>query len=253
MWFRFSSALRFCILSLVYWFTKMKTLNNKWALVTGSSRGIGRAIAIALAERGCNVVLHARTMDHLTDINKQIKNLNVQTHCVVGELSTQSGIDAVITGVKARPGYVDILYNNAAISNESKSVFEFSPQEWLQTFQVNLFAMVQLCATFGPGMRERGYGRIVNVTSGIKDQPNLAPYSASKAAVDKYTQDLAVEFKGSNVLVNHIDPGWIKTDLGGSNAWEDVSSVIPGMLVPVLLDDNRPSGRFYAAQDFKGL
>jgi NAD(P)-dependent dehydrogenase (short-subunit alcohol dehydrogenase family) len=123
----------------------------------------------------------------------------------------------------------------------------------MQTFQVNLFAMAQLCAAFGPGMRERGFGRIVNVTSGIKGQPNLAPYSASKAAVDKYTQDLAQEFAGSNVLVNHIDPGWIKTDLGGPDAWEEVSTVLPGMLVPVLLDDNGPSGRLYAAQDFKGL
>jgi len=231
----------------------MKTLNGKWALITGSSRGIGRAIAVALAERSCNIVLHARTMDHLNAVKEQINKLNVKVHCVVGELATQAGIDSVIAGVKAGPGYVDILYNNAAISNQSKPVFEFSPREWMQTFQVNLFAMAQLCAAFGPGMRERGYGRIVNVTSGIRDQPNLAPYSASKAAVDKYTQDLAVEFKGSNVLVNHIDPGWIKTDLGGPNAWEEVSSVIPGMLVPVLLDDDGPTGRFYAAQDFKGL
>ena len=231
----------------------MKTLNSKWALITGSSRGIGRAIAVALAEHGCNVVLHARTLDHLSDVSEQISELKVQTHCVAGELSTSTGIDAVIAGVKSGPGYVDILYNNAAITNTSKNVFEFSPQEWMQTFQVNLFAMAQLCAAFGPGMRQRGYGRIVNVTSGIKDQPNLAPYSASKAAVDKYTQDLAIEFKGSNVLVNHIDPGWIKTDLGGPDAWEEISTVIPGMLVPVLLDDNGPSGRFYAAQDFKGL
>lgn len=231
----------------------MKTLNGKWALVTGSSRGIGRAIVVALAERGCNMVLHARTLDHLSTINEQIKKLGIQTHCVAGELATQTGIEAVIAGVTSGPGYVDILYNNAAITNTSKSVFEFSPQEWLQTFQVNLFAMAQLCAAFGPGMRQRGYGRIVNVTSGIKDQPNLAPYSASKAAVDKYTQDLAVEFKGSNVLVNHIDPGWIKTNLGGPDAWEEVSTVIPGMLVPVLLDNNGSSGRFYAAQDFKGL
>lgn len=231
----------------------MKTLNGKWALVTGSSRGIGRAIATALAERGCNIVLHAREMDHLRSIEMEIKQRGASTHCVAGELATQDGIDAIIAGVKSGPGYVDILYNNAAISNTSKHVFEFSPQEWAQTFQVNVFAMAQLCAAFGPGMRTRGYGRIVNVTSGIKDQPNLAPYSASKAAVDKYTQDLAVEFKGSNVLVNHIDPGWIKTDLGGPNAWEEVLSVIPGMLVPVLLDNNGPSGRFYAAQDFKGL
>jgi len=231
----------------------MKTLNGKWALVTGSSRGIGRAIAIALAERGCNVVLHARTLDHLQSISKDVAVHGVRVQCVAGELATQAGIDSIIAAVNANPGYVDILYNNAAISNQSKSVFEFSAQEWMQTFQVNLFAMAQLCAAFGPGMRERGFGRIVNVTSGIKGQPNLAPYSASKAAVDKYTQDLAQEFAGSNVLVNHIDPGWIKTDLGGPDAWEEVSTVLPGMLVPVLLDDNGPSGRLYAAQDFKGL
>jgi len=231
----------------------MKRLDNKWALVTGSSRGIGRAIAKALAERGCNIVLHARAMEHLGPIKANIAALGVNVHCVAGELATQAGVDAVVDGVKAGPGYIDILYNNAAVSNQSTPVFEFAAAEWLRTFQVNLFAMVQLCAAFGPGMRERGYGRIVNVTSGIAGQPNLAPYSASKAAVDKYTQDLAVEFKGSNVLVNHVDPGWIKTDLGGPDAWEEVSTVIPGMLVPVLLDDNGPSGRFYAAQDFKGL
>ena len=231
----------------------MKTLNGKWALVTGSSRGIGCAIAIALAKRGCNVVLHARELANLQSIHDTITKMGVSVHSVAGELGTPAGIESIIAGVKSGPGYIDILYNNAAISNTSKSVFEFSLQEWTETFQVNLFAMVQLCASFGPSMRERGYGRIVNVTSGIKDQPNLAPYSASKAAVDEYTQDLAVEFKGSNVLVNHIDPGWIKTDLGGPNAWEEVASVIPGMLVPVLLDDNGPSGRFYAAQDFKGL
>jgi len=231
----------------------MKRLDNKWALVTGSSRGIGRAIAKALAERGCNIVLHARAMEHLGPIKANIAALGVNVHCVAGELATQVGVDAVVDGVKAGPGYIDILYNNAAVSNQSTPVFEFAAAEWLRTFQVNLFAMVQLCAAFGPGMRERGYGRIVNVTSGIAGQPNLAPYSASKAAVDKYTQDLAVEFKGSNVLVNHVDPGWIKTDLGGPDAWEEVSTVIPGMLVPVLLDDNGPSGRFYAAQDFKGL
>ncbi len=231
----------------------MKRLDNKWALVTGSSRGIGRAIVKALAERGCNMVLHARTLAHLSSINAEITAMNVKTHCIAGELSTQAGIDAIIAGVKAGPGYVDILYNNAAVSNQSTPVFEFSAAEWLRTFQVNVFAMAQLCAAFGPSMRERGYGRIVNVTSGIAGQPDLAPYSASKAAVDKYTKDLAVEFKDSNVLVNHIDPGWIKTDLGGPNAWEEVSSVIPGMLVPVLLDDKGPSGRFYAAQDFKGL
>ena len=231
----------------------MKTLNNKWALVTGSSRGIGRAVAKALAERGCNLVLHARSLENLAATVADIKAYDIQFHLVSGELDSSEGVAAVIDGVMAGPGYVDILFNNAAINNASTPVFEFTQAEWMRTFQINLFSMVQLCAAFGPGMRERGFGRIINTTSGIAGQPNLAPYSASKAAVDKYTRDLAVEFKDCNVLVNHVDPGWIRTDLGGPDAWEDVDSVIPGMLVPALLDDNGPTGRFYAAQDFKGL
>ena len=231
----------------------MAALKGKWALVTGSSRGIGRAVAVALAARGANLILHGRQVHHLEHTLAEVKALGVQTHVVAGELATAEGIAAVIAGVKEGPGYVDILYNNAAINNTPTPVFEFTAEEWLRTFQVNLFALVQLTAAFAPGMRERGYGRIINTTSGIAGQPNLAPYSASKAAVDKYTQDLAAEFKGTNVLVNHVDPGWIKTDLGGPDAWEEVDTVIPGMLVPALLADNGPSGRFYAAQDFKGL
>src|SRR5690606_28173800 len=113
-----------------------------------------------------------------------------------------------------------ILYNNAAIINESTAMLEFTQTEWRRTFQINLFAMVQLCNAFAPAMRQRRWGRIINMTSGIAGQPNLAPYSASKAAVDKFTQDLACELKDDNVLVNHVDPGWIKTDLGGADAWE---------------------------------
>jgi NAD(P)-dependent dehydrogenase (short-subunit alcohol dehydrogenase family) len=102
-------------------------------------------------------------------------------------------------------------------------------------------------------MKRRGYGRIVNVTSGIKDTPNLAPYGVSKAAVDKYTSDLAAELKDSNVLVNRLDPGWLKTDLGGPDAMYPVEDVLPGALVPALLDDNGPSGELFAAQDYRML
>jgi NAD(P)-dependent dehydrogenase (short-subunit alcohol dehydrogenase family) len=71
--------------------------------------------------------------------------------------------------------------------------------------------------------------------------------------VDKYSRDLAAELRGTNVLVNYLDPGWLKTDMGGPNAENTVETVLPGALVPALLDDNGPSGRFYAAQDYKML
>lgn len=228
-------------------------LSGKWALVTGSSRGIGRQIALGLANCGCNVIVHGRTTASTEKTLELLGKYAVETYRVAGDLETDAGVHAVIDGVNKGPAVVDILYNNAAISNTPTPVFEFTMDEWLRTFRVNLFAMIRLCNAFAPGMRERGFGRIVNLTSGIADQPNLAPYSVSKAAVDKYSRDLAFELKDDNVLVNYIDPGWLQTDLGGPNAWNEVETVLPGVLVPALLEDNGPTGRFYAAQDFKYL
>jgi NAD(P)-dependent dehydrogenase (short-subunit alcohol dehydrogenase family) len=231
----------------------MKLLENKWTLVTGSSRGVGQQIALGLAERQCNIIVHGRTKQNVAETLRLLKAYDVQTRVVVGELSSRKGIDAIIAGVKAGPNRVDILYNNAAIQNEWKSIWKITPEEWQAIFQVNVFAMVALCNAFAPGMKRRGYGRIINLTSGIRDIPQLAPYSVSKAAVDKYSRDLAAELQGTNVLVNYLDPGWLKTDMGGPNAEHTVETVLPGALVPALLDDFGPSGRFYAAQDYREL
>ena len=226
---------------------------GKWALVTGSSRGIGQQIAMGLAQRGCHVVLHGRSVDSTKATQTLLKEYDVNVHVASGDLATDEGVQAVIDVVLAGPGHVDILYNNAAIMSPWMDIFELSKADWLQTFQVNLWAMIALCKAFVPGMQERKYGRIINLTSGIADQPNLAPYSVSKAAVDKYSRDLAVAVKDDNVLVNYLDPGWLKTDMGGPNAFEEVETVLPGALVPALLEDNGPTGRFFAAQDFKYL
>ena len=229
-------------------------VRGRWALVTGSSRGIGQEIALGLARLGAHVIVHGRSLEHCDATLGRLAEAGLAGHAVAGDLATAAGVQAVIDGVHAvRADGVDILYNNAAINNVPTPVFEFAMDEWQRTFQINVFAMVQLCAAFVPGMSARKFGRVVNLTSGIAGQPNLAPYSASKAAVDKYTDDLACACKADNVLVNRVDPGWIKTDLGGPDAWESVDTVVPGVLVPALLEDNGPTGRFFAAQDFKGL
>jgi NAD(P)-dependent dehydrogenase (short-subunit alcohol dehydrogenase family) len=231
----------------------MRLLENRWALVTGSSRGIGREIVLGLAKRKCNVVVHGREIGHTRETADLAKGSGVRVAAVAGDLGAREGIDAILRGTAQATDRVDILYNNAAIQNAWKSVWEITLDEWLAVFQVNLFAMVALCNGLVPGMLRRGYGRIINLTSGIQDTPSLAPYGVSKAAVDKYTRDLAAELRGTNVLANLLDPGWLKTDMGGPNAEHDVASVLPGALVPALLEDNGPSGRFYAAQDFKYL
>jgi 3-oxoacyl-[acyl-carrier protein] reductase len=231
----------------------MKLLEGKWALVTGSSRGIGRQIAKGLAERKCNLIVHGRKPENTARTVELLKSCGVKVHSVSGELSSREGIQSVIDGVRSGPGQVDILYNNAAVMSIWKPIWEVTAEEWLDIFRINLLAMIALCNVFAPEMKRRGYGRIINLSSGIKDTPNLAPYGVSKAAVDKYTRDLAAELKGSNVLVNYLDPGWLKTDLGGKDAMYPVEDVLPGALVPALLDDNGPSGQLFAAQDYRML
>ena len=231
----------------------MKLLQGKWALVTGSSRGIGQQIATGLAERKCNLVVHGRKPENTARTVELLGSYGVQVHIVSGELSSKEGIQGVIDGVRSGPGHVDILYNNAGVMCAWKPIWEVTREEMLDIFQINLFAMIALCNAFGPEMKRRGYGRIINLSSGIKDTPQLTAYGISKAAVDKYTRDLAFELHGSNVLVNYLDPGWLQTDLGGEHATYPVEDVLPGALVPALLEDYGPSGQLFAAQDYRML
>ena len=231
----------------------MISLKNRTALITGSSRGIGRQIAVGLARHGCDIVLHGRSTGNLDATEKLLKNFEVQVFKVAGKLDAGEGIDAIVSGVAGGPGHIDILYNNAAVMSPWIAIEKTPLDVWLKTLQVNLFAVISLCSAFVPGMKERGFGRVINLTSGIKDTPHLAPYGVSKAAIDKYSRELAADCRGTNVLVNYLDPGWLRTDLGGPDAMFDVDTVLPGALVPALLEDNGPTGRFFSAQDYKYL
>lgn len=229
----------------------MKKLENRLALVTGSSRGIGQQIAIGLASEGCNVILHGRTKENCQQTLDLLSPYGVQTDTVEGDLSSIEDVHKLIDTVLDKYGYVDILYNNAAISTSPKEIWDFTLEDWNRIFQVNLYSMVLTCNAFAPIMKHRGYGRIINLSSGIKDQPSLAPYSVSKAAVDKFTQDLSVALKGSGVLANYLDPGWIRTDMGGPSAPNDVVSVLPGAIIPALFDNDGPNGQGFNAQELK--
>ena len=229
----------------------MESLKDKWALVTGSSRGIGQQVAMGLAQVNCNVIVHGRTPGSTAETLRLLERYPVEPFAIAGDLSTEDGVREVIDGARSAPAPIDILYNNAGVMNEWQPMWEVSRDTWLAVLQVNLLAMIALCNAFAPGMKERGYGRIINLTSGIAGTPHLAPYSVSKGAVDKYTQDLAAELRGSNVLANTLDPGWLKTDMGGPDADHEVSTVLPGAIVPALLDDGGPTGQRFAAQDYR--
>ncbi|MBN1980405.1 MAG: SDR family oxidoreductase [Chitinivibrionales bacterium] len=231
----------------------MKKLQGKWALITGSSRGIGQQIALGLSQHGCNCIIHGRKIEHTEKTVKLLAPYDVKIKTVAGDFATEQGVESVIRAVMSEVGHIDILYNNAGIQNDFIDVWTISLSEWKSLFQINLFSIVQLCNAFIPTMVQRGWGRVINTSSGIQDVPQLTPYSVSKAAIDKLCLDLAAQLKETKVLVNALDPGWLRTDLGGPEAEYDVETVLPGALAPLLTENQIPNGASYHAHTFKNL
>jgi NAD(P)-dependent dehydrogenase (short-subunit alcohol dehydrogenase family) len=231
---------------------KKADVNGKWALVTGASRGIGRQISLGLADHGCNVILHSRLDSNTSGLAAEVSAKGVQVRQVSAELASASEVDAVLEGLLRNGPPVDIVYNNAAIMTPYRSDWTKVPaDDFTRSFEVNVTALIRISHAFLPGMLERGWGRIINVTSGIADQPELIAYAVSKAAVDKFVRDTVVKLKDTGVLMNLLDPGWLRTDLGGPHAPGAVESVLPGALVPALIDDGT-SGELFRAQDWAG-
>lgn len=228
----------------------MIKLKGKNAFVTGSSRGVGQQIAIGLAKLGCNIIVHGRTKESCLDTMKILEGYDVEVFSVFGDLSFESHIRKLVLQVKGLNIDIDILYNNAAIMTPfHEDIWQHSWEEWMLSFQVNVFAIHSLCGAFIPKMMERGFGRVINTTSGIKNMPELAPYGATKAAVDKLTEDISVKLKGTGVRINTLDPGWLRTDMGGVNAEHPVEAVLPGALAPALVENDGPNGQFFSAID----
>ncbi len=228
-------------------------ISGKWALVTGASRGIGRQVSLALADKGCNVVLHSRDASHTAELAAEIVAKGVKVAQVGAELSDQAQVDRLVAETLQATGGIDILYNNAAVMTPYRNDWlNFPAEDFRASFEVNVISLIRLCHAFIPGMKTKGWGRIVNVTSGVADQPQMTAYAASKAAVDKYVADTAGTLKPDGILMNLLDPGWLRTDLGGPNAPNSVESVLPGALVAVLLDDGT-TGKLFRAQDYASV
>jgi len=148
----------------------MIELKGKNALITGSSRGVGQQIAQGLAKLGCNVIVHGRTRESCTKTLELLEKYTISTYCVYGELSDEKELSNLIKQVKDLNINVDILYNNAAVMTTFHDDFwNHTRDEWMETFKVNVMALYDLCGAFIPGMIENGFGRVINLTSGIKD------------------------------------------------------------------------------------
>lgn len=226
----------------------MINIEGKNAFITGSTRGIGQQIAKGLAQKGCNIIIHGRTKEHTNKSVKLLEAYDIKVYTVFGDLSKDDEIKALIQQVNDLDISVDILYNNAGIMcNYREDIWSHSSEDWLKTYQVNVVAMYELCSAFIPQMIENGFGRVVNTTSRISDQPQLAPYGASKWAVNKLSMDIASTLKNTPVRLNYFDPGWLQTDLGGEFAPNQVETVLPFAIEHVLIEDDGPNGEFFQA------
>ncbi|MCH5275007.1 MAG: SDR family oxidoreductase [Lachnospiraceae bacterium] len=231
----------------------MVDVKGKWALITGASRGIGYLTALFMAKRGCNLVLHSRKAEHCEKVLSEVLALGVEAYIATAELSDLSAVEKMLAFIDAQGTKIDIVFNNAGVQIAYRNEFLKTPMsDYELSFRINTMAPMMICYHFIPQMAERGFGRIINTTSGISLDPQQAGYSASKAALDKVTIDLGSKYEGTNVMINLTDPGWCRTDLGGENAPNAPESAIPGVVVGAFVDDKK-SGRYFPAGNFYGL
>ena len=229
----------------------MKRLTGKTVLVTGSSRGVGKLVAEALAKLGARVFVHGRTLEACASTLELVKAAGGEGRAFAARLDMPEEVDRLAAEV-LEAGGVDVLYNNAGVMSAwTEAVDQQDLADWARVFQINIFAPMRLTTLLLPSIEARGWGRIVNTTSGIDKTWQLAAYGASKWALDKWTDDLGARLQGTGVIVSRMDPGWLRTDLGGPNADNDPGTVLPGALVPVMLPDGAPQAQFFRAQELR--
>ena len=191
-----------------------KRLAGKVAIVTGASRGIGRAISVALAKEGATVVLAARALEKLTETAKQVTEAGGQAEIVVTELTEEESVKNLVRVTGKSFGRLDILVNNAGVTHSAR-LEETRTADWDRCHEVNARGPFILCREALPLLKKAESGYIVNIASvvGVKGYPLQSAYTASKHALRGMTISLAEELRGSNIRVHLLCPGGVDTEL----------------------------------------
>jgi NAD(P)-dependent dehydrogenase (short-subunit alcohol dehydrogenase family) len=194
--------------------TQLLSLEGKTAVVTGGTSGIGRAIAIGLAEAGADVVATGRRQQQMEEVAAEIEARGRKTLRQIADVCDRASLERLLAAMLEKFGKVDILVNCAGIAKRTPTL-EASEDEWRGILDTNLIGTLRTCQIFGRPMLERGYGRIINIVSltSFVAFTEVAAYAASKAALASLTRSLAVEWSKKGVMVNAIAPGVYRTDI----------------------------------------
>ena len=219
-------------------------LKGKRALVTGSSAGIGEAIAKKLGAEGAAVIVHGRHAERAEGVAKAIRDAGGTAEVVLGDLSTDDGAKGV-TDAALKGGTVDILVNNAG-SYDPTTWDDVKPQQWIDTYQSDVVSGMRMVQALMPGMKDKGWGRIIQIGSGSGWQPfaTQPQYCAAKGAMLSFTVSLARFLKGTGVTSNIVTPGLIDVpsvrgfytqmgkDQGWGEDWDTIEQKVAGELLP---------------------
>lgn len=228
--------------------------NTPIAIVTGANRGLGLETSRQLAQRGYHVILTGR---RLRKVQTAVKALHAEglgnTEAALLDVSRDEHVRPLVRSVLARHGHIDVLVNNAGQAfnegfMESQSPFETRPATVLKAFEVNTLGAFRLSRAVMPHMNEMGYGRIVNVSSGLGQLSEMEggwpAYQISKTALNAVTRLFAAEAVG-DVKVNSVCPGWTRTDMGGADADRSVEEGASGIVWAATLSKHGPNGGFF--------
>jgi NAD(P)-dependent dehydrogenase (short-subunit alcohol dehydrogenase family) len=226
-------------------------MEQRIAVVTGANRGIGLEISRQLAKQGVHVVLTARSAAKAAGACQKLKDEGLAVAYHPCDVTDVTAVQILRDYVKKNYGAADILVNNAGVMLDPKgsNASEMSPDVLHNTMATNVYGPAMLCRALVPLMRDKGYGRIVNVSSGLgqlsESGRGTPAYRISKTALNSFTRTLAAELSDTAILVNSMCPGWVKSDMGGPNAPRTLEQGADTAVWLATLQSDGPRGRFF--------
>ena len=224
---------------------------RKIAIVTGGNRGLGLEIAKQLMKNDLLVIVGARDRARCDRAMESLKPLGANALAYPLDVNDTHSVRRFVEEVDKQHGAPSVLVNNAGIYPEATdaTVVDSPTAIWRETFETNLFGAVRMCREVVPLMKKIGYGRIVNMSSGLGQLHQMAEgspaYRVSKAALNALTRTLAAEVAGTGILVNSMSPGWVRTDMGGEKAPRSVEEGADTAVWLCLLPSTGPTGQFF--------